>query len=459
MSKFRQFIRTYVDDKQQFIYRDQLRANYAQGDQVLNVDLNDLLSFDSELHSVLRSRPAEYLPYFELAAKQVLVLIDPNLKDNDVPPFQVTLRSYPRITAIRRLAANHVSQLVAVRGIVISATKPRIKATNLTIVCRNCRTIRHVRSGQGFGTAQLPRTCDTQTDPKCPLDPYVVLADSSEYINVQTMKLQEHPEIVPTGEMPRHVTLSCERALVGQVKPGTRVTIIGIHTTYTPKQGGGGSADQRSARSVNDVGIRIPYIRVIGIEQDSEANDILMGRLTTDDIDEVKNIVQSTPDIYQAIAGSIAPAIKGRDDVKRAIACALFGGVRRSLPDGTNLRGDINVLLLGDPSVAKSQFLKFASQVAPISVYTSGKGSSAAGLTAAVIRDPASGEFHLEGGALVLADGGVVCIDEFDKVRGLFNYLFFLYYLFYLQLFLCVVPHIILTYMIIYYYFLLIIDA
>ncbi len=122
-------------------------------------------------------------------------------------------------------------------------------------------------------------------------------------------------------------------------------------------------------------------------------------------------------EIYEKISKSIASSIHGHENVKKAIACLLFGGCRKKLSEGVNLRGDINLLLLGDPSTAKSQLLKFAERVAPISVYTSGKGSSAAGLTASIIKDYSSGEFQLEGGAMVLADGGVVCIDEFDKMR------------------------------------------
>lgn len=130
----------------------------------------------------------------------------------------------------------------------------------------------------------------------------------------------------------------------------------------------------------------------------------------------MRRLVKS-PNIYETVAKSIAPSIYGFHDVKKAIACLLFGGSRKRLPDGLTRRGDINILLLGDPGTAKSQLLKFVERCAPIGVYTSGKGSSAAGLTASVIRDPSSRNFMIEGGAMVLADGGVVCIDEFDKMR------------------------------------------
>lgn len=142
-----------------------------------------------------------------------------------------------------------------------------------------------------------------------------------------------------------------------------------------------------------------------------------MPNLSEDDKEKIIQLSQD-PDIYQKIGKSIAPSIYGSHDIKKAIGCLLFGGSAKKLPDGMKLRGEINVLLLGDPSTAKSQALKFVDRLAPISIYTSGKGSSAAGLTAAVIKNNQSGEFQLEGGAMVLADGGVVCIDEFDKMRA-----------------------------------------
>lgn len=206
--------------------------------------------------------------------------------------------------------------------------------------------------------------------------------------------------------MPRTFLLTADRELTDKVTPGNRVKIIGI-LTIREKSG------QNSAQNMS-------FIRVLGIQSISDKDGSTAGfalpRITAEDEEKIISYSRD-PLIYTKIAKSIAPAIFGHDDIKKAVACLMFGGSPKKLPDGMKLRGDINVLLLGDPSVAKSQFLKFVERVAPISVYTSGKGSSAAGLTAAVIKDAASGEFQLEGGAMVLADGGVVCIDEFDKMR------------------------------------------
>lgn len=164
-------------------------------------------------------------------------------------------------------------------------------------------------------------------------------------------------------------------------------------------------------------GLRAPYLRVLGLFVETEGPGRAGSIPYTPDDEQIFRHLASSPNIYERIANSIAPSIYGFNDVKKAAACLLFGGSRKRLPDGLTRRGDINILLLGDPGTAKSQLLKFVENVSPIGVYTSGKGSSAAGLTASVIRDPASRNFVMEGGAMVLADGGVVCIDEFDKMR------------------------------------------
>ncbi|CAB1121294.1 unnamed protein product [Ectocarpus sp. CCAP 1310/34] len=239
--------------------------------------------------------------------------------------------------------------------------------------------------------------------------PFVIVPDECIYVDQQTLKLQESPEVVPTGEMPRNIIVVLDRNLVDKVSPGTRVSIMGIASLYN---------SAAAKKQVGGVAIRTPFMQVVGIAVESEGAGRASVSFTP--AEEEKFLAMSrTPDIYQKMASSISPSISGdyTVDIKRALACLLFGGSRKVR---TRLRGDINVLLLGDPSTAKSQFLKFIEKVAPVGVYTSGKGSSAAGLTASVIKD-SRGEFYLEGGAMVLADGGVVCIDEFDKARGLWQ--------------------------------------
>ncbi len=278
----------------------------------------------------------------------------------------------------------------------------------MAIQCRNCGHIKHIPVNSGLGGANIPRACENTRNQtlsakeKCPLDSYIPATDKSNYIDFQMMKLQESPEMIPTGEIPRSYQLYCERYCVGKVTPGTRVTVAGILAT--------------DERIKDTVGAKVLYLKVVGFQIENSKTGKYTFNFTQEDEHRFLNY-KKDPKIYDKISKSIASAIFGLDDIKRAIACLLFGGCRKKMAEGVNLRGDINVLLLGDPSTAKSQLLKFVERVAPIAVYTSGKGSSAAGLTATIIKDASSGEFQLEGGAMVLADGGVVCIDEFDKMR------------------------------------------
>jgi DNA replication licensing factor MCM5 len=236
------------------------------------------------------------------------------------------------------------------------------------------------------------------------------MGDSCEYIDQQTLKLQESPEVVPTGEMPRNIMVSVDRYLVDKVTPGTRVSVVGISSMFTQ--------NDRKSRAGSANPVKQMFIRVLGIQVEFEGGGRSSTVFTPLEEEEMQRLARD-PDIYEKLARSIAPQISGEytRDIKKALALLLMGGSRKVLPDGVRLRGDINVLLMGDPSTAKSQFLKFIERVAPIGVYTSGKGSSAAGLTATVIKD-AKGEFYLEGGAMVLADGGVICIDEVSLFVG-----------------------------------------
>ncbi|KAG9808046.1 MCM-domain-containing protein, partial [Aureobasidium melanogenum] len=304
-----------------------------------------------------------------------------------------------------------VSHLVRIPGIVIGASTLSSKATVLHIQCRNCQHSQNISVLGGFSGLSLPRTCARSTQPgeesaKCPLDPYFVVHEKCQFIDQQVIKLQEAPDDVPVGELPRHIHISADRYLTNRVVPGSRCTVMGVFSTYQSKSKGSGAA----------VAIRTPYLRAVGIQTDVDHTAKGGAHFTEEEEQEFLEMSRR-PDLYERFAECIAPSIYGNMDIKKAITCLLMGGSKKILPDGMKLRGDINVLLLGDPGTAKSQLLKFVEKAAPIAIYTSGKGSSAAGLTASVQRDQNSREFYLEGGAMVLADGGVVCIDEFDKMR------------------------------------------
>ncbi|KAG6616723.1 DNA replication licensing factor MCM5 [Phytophthora cinnamomi] len=412
-----------------FVYREQLLANARRQLWVVTVSLSHVAAFDQELQGLLLKSPREQLPLLERAAKEMLAQLlvasaqdasasdaadaaaaTANANANALPDIQAVLTSDQAPVALRHVHAQEINRLVKVPGIVISATRVRTKCVAATLRCRHCGHAKRV-AVSGLGGVSIPRVCDRNREEDaagelCPKDSYVVLPDRGEYVDQQTLKLQENPEVVPTGEMPRNLALVADRHLVDRASPGTRVSVVGITSVVNA-----------GAKSVGAVAIRTLYLRVVGIEIDEEGAGRAKATFSPAEEEKFHEMARD-PQLYEKLATSIAPSIYGdyTVNIKKAIACLLAGGSRKRLPDGMILRGDINVLLLGDPSTAKSQFLKFTEKIAPVGVYTSGKGSSAAGLTASVIRD-AKGEFYLEGGAMVLADGGVVCIDEFDKMR------------------------------------------
>ncbi len=322
--------------------------------------------------------------------------------------IQILLKGNLSPTPLRSIQSLHLNTLVRCTGIVISASKVRSRATSVHLRCSRCQHENIVHSASGpFGSVLLPQRCLSQQEQDCGPSPYAVVPDKSKFVDQQTLKLQEAPEVVPTGEMPRSILLAVERGVVDMAPPGTRVSVMAIVSLFNAAGGGRGGRNGTSVKTV--------YLRVLGLQRDSGAGELVS---FTPKEEEAFRLLARRSDVYDILARSIAPSISGSytHDIKKALSCQLFSGSRKHLPDGMRLRGDINVLLLGDPSMAKSQFLKFITRVAPVGVYTSGKGSSAAGLTASVVRDQ-RGEFYLEGGAMVLADGGIVAIDEFDKMR------------------------------------------
>ncbi|EIE76868.1 hypothetical protein RO3G_01572 [Rhizopus delemar RA 99-880] len=389
-SLFYGFIQNYRLNNN-FIYRDQLQENILTQQYFIEVDMLDLIGYNPDLANNLKNSPAEFLPLFENAvkesAKRILYANPNNINNIDVPDCQVMLKSNENVVHIRDLNSEYMGKLVRIPGIVIGASTLSSRATQVTAMCRSCMTTKVIPIKGGFSAISLPRNCDSTS------------ADG-------VIKLQEAHDMVPVGDLPRHTILNADRWLTNRVVPGMRAVIMGIYSIYQSK----------AAKTPGTAAVRTPYIRVVGLEVDQHNNG--RGKPHFTDAEEEEYIRMSRqPDLYETLASSLAPSIFGNEDIKKSIICLLFGGSKKILPDGMRLRGDISVLLLGDPGTAKSQLLKFTEKVAPIAVYTSGKGSSAAGLTASVIRDPSTRDFYLEGGAMVLADGGVVCIDEFDKMR------------------------------------------
>ena len=441
----------------------------------IHVDLAHLGEYDTALLGQLMDRPGDALPVLEAAAADALRTLLYDVRGDDEggggggagddegelvededgnlvsrpaaasgpaprgtfggTSVQVMLRGNLSPTPLRKIQSRHMNTLIKCPGIVVSSARVRPRAIALRVRCAKCLDARTVlgnssvggRPGAppgGGGAAAsspfsgfvLPPRC-LAGGGECGPSPYAVLPDECLFVDQQTLKLQEAPEMVPTGEMPRSVLVAVERGLVDRAPPGTRVTVVAIASLFNSggAGGGGGGAGSKRPHDAAGGGVRTTYLRVVGMEKESSTAD--SARFSPAE-EEAFRRLSRRPDVYEILQRSVAPSIQGSYtvDLKKAILCLLMGGSRKRLPDGMRLRGDINVLLLGDPSTAKSQFLKFATRVAPVGVYTSGKGSSAAGLTASVVRD-ARGEFYLEGGAMVLADGGIVAIDEFDKMR------------------------------------------
>lgn len=269
LQKFKEFIRNFETGNNYFPYRESLLKDPS----FLLVDFEYLGTFDDALPGKLRANPADFLPLFETAAAQVLVSLktkvpgDTGEMEDPAPrDVQVLLTSKEDPVPMRSLGAQYISKLVKIAGITIAASRTKAKATYVTLICKNCRNVKQVPCRPGLGGAIVPRSCDHAPQPgeePCPIDPWLVVPDKSKYVDQQTLKLQENPEDVPTGELPRNLLLSVDRQLVQKVVPGSRLTIIGIYSIY---QASNSSTSQKGA-----VAIRQPYIRVVGMEDENDA--------------------------------------------------------------------------------------------------------------------------------------------------------------------------------------------
>ncbi|MDK6028281.1 minichromosome maintenance protein MCM [Ignisphaera sp. 4213-co] len=393
LQEIEEFIKNYkVDGRPK--YRELVRRMILENRFDLEIDFNDIMSYNPKLAELLIRNPENTIKKFSKALRNVIEYEAPEYLEKIyevIPRF----KNLPFVYKIRDIRSDLVNKLIAVEGIVVRASPPKQKI------------VEAVYQHECGNEVVVPVTGDVVEKPVlCPYchrssGNWKLLEEKSRFRDFQRLVIQEKPEEMPAGRMPRSIDVDVYDNLVDVARPGDRVVVVGIL-----KLRGSGS---RRVKSLYD-----SYIEVNNIIVSQRMLEEI--EITREDEEKIRELAKD-PLIRRKIIASIAPAIYGLWDIKEAIALLLFGGVPKVLPDGTRIRGDIHVLMIGDPGTAKSQLLQYVSRIAPRAIYTTGKGATAAGLTAAVVRDKQTGEYYLEAGALVLADGGIACIDEIDKMR------------------------------------------
>ncbi|MGZ7116610.1 MAG: minichromosome maintenance protein MCM, partial [Methanobacterium sp.] len=348
------------------------------------IDYPQLEMFDSDLADLLIEKPEEVIK----AAQKAIKNIDTTRKNADI---NVRFENVSNIIPLRDLRSKFIGKFIAVDGIIRKANEIRPRIVNAMFECRSCMRLHEVP--QKSNLISEPALCND-----CGGRSFRLLQEESEFLDTQTTKVQEPLENLSGGEQPRQINVVLEDDLVDEVTPGDIIRITGILKTVR---------DDKTKLFKNY--IYCNYIEAL--EQEFEELQI-----SYEDEEEIKELAKD-PDVYNKIINSTAPSIQGYREVKEAIALQLFGGAAKDLEDKTRIRGDIHILIVGDPGIGKSQMLKYVSKLAPRGIYTSGKGTSGVGLTAAAVKDDLGG-WSLEAGALVLGDRGNVCVDELDKMRA-----------------------------------------
>ena len=370
-------------------------ADSYPDERSLKIRFSVIDKFDSEFAEELLENPEQILE----AAHAALLELDLPM-DVYMDRAHVRIAELPRHFKTRELRSDHIGKLLAIDGLVRTATEVRPKIISAAFQCQRCGfTFFKEQTGNKFEDQSLKcmnQACDRG-------GPFKLLLAQSKFVDAQKIRVQESPEDLRGGAQPQTLDVELEDDLAGRIFPGDRVIVNGILRSYqrsSPQQG------KSTYFDLVHKGISVEMT-----EQEFEDIEI--------DPEEERQIMEMScdPEIYEKIRGSIAPSIYGYDDVKEALALQLVSGFEKHLPDGARIRGDIHILLVGDPGIAKSQLLRYMIKISPRGIYTSGKSSTSAGLTATAVKDElGDGRWTIEAGALVLADKGIAAIDEMDKM-------------------------------------------
>src|ERR687890_1901609 len=397
------FLKAFKDRDSDYKYFDRINNMMASGAQSLIVDYIDLDSYNPLLAKEITHKPDEYLEAFNEAVLSVLREIHPDYEQEIREKIRVRIGNYTVQKGLREINADLINKLVSISGMVVRSSEVKPLAKKVAYKCMNCNTVTEAQL-KGL-VMKKPVKCSACSEKELEMDP-----ESSLFIDFQLVRLQELPEDLPAGQLPHYIEVTVMSDLVDQCRPGDRIILTGIIRIEQEQLA---PQTRTSLFRLRMEGNNIEYLGGRARSKDTRYVERIM--ISTEDERQIR-IIASNPDAYEKLIASFAPHIYGHEPIKEAILLLIVGSVTKRLEDGSTRRGDINVLLVGDPGTAKSEMLKFTAKIAPRGLYTSGRGSTAAGLTAAVIRDK-SGIMMLEAGAVVLGDQGIVCIDEFDKIK------------------------------------------
>lgn len=397
-NRFKNFLRTYVNSKGAYVYKEKIRRMCENNRSSFTVEYPNLANKEHVLAYFLPEAPFQMLEIFDQVAKSIVLSIYPSY-GRVTEEIHVRISDLPLVEDIRTFRKLHLNQLVRTIGVVTATTSVLPQLSIIKFDCSKC--------GEILGP--FKQLQDQEVRPgACPscqsTGPFMVNMEQTIYRNYQKITVQETPGRLPAGRVPRSKDCILLSDLCDQCKPGDEVDITGIYTNHYD-----GSLNTGNGFPVFSTVIHVNHLVV------KDSKEIVQS-LTDEDVNRIIKLSKDNR-IGERIVASIAPSIYGHDYIKRGLALSLFGGEPKNPGQKHKIRGDINVLICGDPGTAKSQFLKYIEQVAPRAIFTTGQGASAVGLTAYVSRNPVSREWTLEAGALVLADQGTCLIDEFDKMN------------------------------------------